>query len=679
MLSPVRSPRLVVAVIVFIAGLLLYLPTLQPGTGWYNAPELVCAALTLDVPHSPGYPLFTRLAAAAIALIPWGEPAWRVNLLSALLGAAAAGAWAAWLAGWGIRRSVASCAGIWLLVMPTFWEQATSSEVYTLECFMFALFMLVVQSSRAGRVGFGRALMAGTLLAAGIGHRPTFALLAAASVFTLYGTDLRSRVDSSSAAGLACGLLIGAVPSLDLFFRLQNENRILIDPLIGRGFDGFWRFFSGAEYRNAIGVFGGAELLERLTGWLSVLSGAGIWIPALAAAALVVRTPARQIVAVCLWMTAVNTGFVLNYNAFEAQTMLLPTLMAMVGLAASTAARASGRREFRVVLMLTLLTGFAITVSATRIEPRSRDSEIVTRRISAVVPDHSVLMMNNDIEFRPLYYLRLTRKFRPDLGIRLVDALTASDAAELEPEAFRGSLFGSLIYPASAARVLGERYLVEPWGYLWRIRKPGPTDFADNIPSNWHRLDIGSDTSIAIDPEVQIIPLGGMKGRTASDTLVPGDVVVYRYTIPMRVNFRPCLLKAELVDNGFRGFDEAGVKTGHDIHFLAIPQILEQTGNSRDYVLIQRTMVVPEGVRGTKVRLTMCTIDIANFPIGTWVTEILPAAHPLNSEGATELFRLRHGMGGKPLLFAGTPSSIETASFSQRITIAEFPSSPNIP
>ncbi len=679
MLNAASWPRLGAGLIVFAAGLALYLPTLQPGIGWYNAPELVCAAITLDVPHSPGYPLFTRLASAAIALVPWGDPAWRVNLLSAILGAAAAGAWTAWLAGWGTRRGIAACAGIWLLVVPTFWEQATSSEVYTLECFMLASFMLLAQTAREGRVGFAKSLAAGLFLAAGIGHRPTFALLAAAALFTLHGTGLKSRLDASSGAGFACGLLVGALPTLDLFVRLQNENRILIDPMIGRGLDGFWRFFSGAEYRNAIGVFGTAELLERFKGWLSVVTGAGIWMPALAATAVLVKNPDWRIVATCLWMTAANTGFVLNYNAFEAHTMLLPTLMAMGGLGASALARFRGGNRIRVLLAVTVATGLAVPISATRIESRSRDSEVVTRRIAALVPERAMLMMNNDIEFRPLYYLRLTRKFRPDLGIRLVDALTASDASELEPEAARGALFGSLIYPASAARVLGERYMVEPWGYLRRIRNPGPADFADTMPPEWRRIDIGPDASIAVDPDVQILPLGGQAGRIASNTLLPGDVIVYRYLMPIRAEFSPCLLKAELVDDDGGGYEDSGVKTGHDIHFLSVGKALLQSGYARAYAVVQRSIVVPERVRGTNVRLTMCTVGVGNSPLERWVTDVLPGAHPLNAEGATELFRLRHGMGGKPLFFAGRAGGIDDVPISGRIVAAEFAAPPNIP
>ncbi|MBP7635542.1 DUF2723 domain-containing protein [Candidatus Ozemobacteraceae bacterium] len=679
MLNPAGWPRLGAALIVFTVGLALYLPTLQPGIGWYNAPELVCAALTLDVPHSPGYPLFTRLASAAIALVPWGDPAWRVNLLSSILGAAAAGAWAAWLAGWGIRRGIAACAGIWLLVVPTFWEQATSSEVYTLECFILASFMLLAQMARADRVGFGKGFAAGLLLAAGIGHRPTFALLAAAALFTLHGTDLKSRLDTSSVVGFTCGLLTGALPTLDLFIRLQNENRVLIDPMIGRGLDGFWRFFSGAEYRNAIGVFGPAELLERFKGWLAVIGGAGIWMPALAAAAVLAKAPDWRIVAACLWMTAVNTGFVLNYNAFEAHTMLLPTLMAIGAMGASALERYRGGSVARVMFAVLVATGLAIPIAATRIEGRSRDSEVVTRRIAALIPERSVLMMNNDIEFRPFYYLRITRKFRPDLGIRLVDALTASDAAELEQEVARGALFGSLIYPASAAKVLSERYVVEPWGYLHRIRNPGAADFADALPPEWRRLEIGSGTSIAVDPDVQILPLGGQAGRIASNSLLPGDVIVYRYLMPIRADFSPCLLKTELVDDDGRGYQDSGVKTGHDIHFLTAGKVLMQSGYANSYAAVQRTIVVPERVRGTNVRLTMCIVGVGNSSLETWVTDVLPGAHPLNSEGATELFRLRHGMGGKPLFVDGRTGDIDDAPSSGRFVVAEFVPLPNIP
>lgn len=44
----------------------------------------------LQVAHPPGYPLFTLLARLTMTILPMGSPAFRVNALNAMLGAATA-------------------------------------------------------------------------------------------------------------------------------------------------------------------------------------------------------------------------------------------------------------------------------------------------------------------------------------------------------------------------------------------------------------------------------------------------------------------------------------------------------------------------------------------------------------------------------------------------------------
>lgn len=58
--------------------------------GWEAAVLLLSPSLCLQVAHPPGYPLFTLLAGLAMRLLPSGAAAGRVNLLCAVLGAAAA-------------------------------------------------------------------------------------------------------------------------------------------------------------------------------------------------------------------------------------------------------------------------------------------------------------------------------------------------------------------------------------------------------------------------------------------------------------------------------------------------------------------------------------------------------------------------------------------------------------
>lgn len=70
--------------------LLIYLFTLSPTVNFIDSGELITVAATGGIAHPPGYPLYTLLTIAAAAL-PVGTVAARVNLVSALAGAAACG------------------------------------------------------------------------------------------------------------------------------------------------------------------------------------------------------------------------------------------------------------------------------------------------------------------------------------------------------------------------------------------------------------------------------------------------------------------------------------------------------------------------------------------------------------------------------------------------------------
>ena len=71
--------------------LLGYLLTLAPTVTFWDAGEFIAAAKTLGIPHPPGTPLFVMIAHVWAMVFPFGEYAFRTNLLSALLSAAGAG------------------------------------------------------------------------------------------------------------------------------------------------------------------------------------------------------------------------------------------------------------------------------------------------------------------------------------------------------------------------------------------------------------------------------------------------------------------------------------------------------------------------------------------------------------------------------------------------------------
>jgi len=68
-----------------------YVFTLAPSVTFWDAGELIASIHNLGIPHPPGTPLFVLLGHVWAALFPFGEYAWRTNLMSAIFSALAAG------------------------------------------------------------------------------------------------------------------------------------------------------------------------------------------------------------------------------------------------------------------------------------------------------------------------------------------------------------------------------------------------------------------------------------------------------------------------------------------------------------------------------------------------------------------------------------------------------------
>lgn len=81
-----RQPSILIGLGLFALVFAVYLIFLCPAIHPRDNPDILTAALTLGIPHSPGYPLFTVLG-YLFSKIPFGALAWRVNLMSALFSA----------------------------------------------------------------------------------------------------------------------------------------------------------------------------------------------------------------------------------------------------------------------------------------------------------------------------------------------------------------------------------------------------------------------------------------------------------------------------------------------------------------------------------------------------------------------------------------------------------------
>ena len=209
------------AVAIFVG--ILYIGTLAPTVLPYGAPDTLDSPMlqaevsVLGVGHPTGYPTYMMLTHLFIYL-PFGDPAYRVNLASAVYGVAAV--FAVYLAGLRLGgRAVAAAAGALAFGLSgAFWSQAVIAEVYTLEALLVALvilFVLLWRDRRDGRY----LLLCAFLVGLSLTHHLTSVLLVPAAWAFVFLTD--RRVFSRTGLMLkSLGLfLLGLLPLLYLPLR----------------------------------------------------------------------------------------------------------------------------------------------------------------------------------------------------------------------------------------------------------------------------------------------------------------------------------------------------------------------------------------------------------------------------------------------------------------------------
>jgi tetratricopeptide (TPR) repeat protein len=150
----------IAAALVFFLTLTVYILTLSPSVTLEDSGELITGAAGFGVPHPPGYPLWTMSGFLFSHLIPFGSVAWRINLESAVFGAAAnavltllvchSGRWLAqrWTSeamqplARRLMFYIGMLAGLVIGFSDVMWSQGVIAEVYTLNGLFVNLVLL---------------------------------------------------------------------------------------------------------------------------------------------------------------------------------------------------------------------------------------------------------------------------------------------------------------------------------------------------------------------------------------------------------------------------------------------------------------------------------------------------------------------------------------------------------
>ncbi|HEX9924023.1 MAG TPA: DUF2723 domain-containing protein, partial [Anaerolineae bacterium] len=260
----------------FVAGLIFYIGTLAPSvvTLFDDSLEFQLVTYRLGIAHPTGYPLYTILG-KLFTFLPVGDVAYRVNLMSAVFGAAAvalvynliiqvAAPRRARLGGqlrlpssiqvvglsWPIHLG-GVIGAVLFAVSPVFWQQATIAEVYSLNTFFVALILLlaltlpVVTPEAKQRHLLWLAFVTGLSLT----HHRTMLLLLPALALYLYLTEPTFIFKRKT---LLLSVLLGLAPLLFYLYLPWRGHIGSLDGTYQNTWTGFWRQVSASGYGTFI-------------------------------------------------------------------------------------------------------------------------------------------------------------------------------------------------------------------------------------------------------------------------------------------------------------------------------------------------------------------------------------------------------------------------------------------
>jgi hypothetical protein len=534
--------------VVALASLLIYSRTLAPSLGGtIDSAEFQQATYSLGVVHPTGYPLYLLLGRAWIALYPFGDPAFRINLLSAIFAALAV--WVLYatvlhLTG-NLPASLAASALFAVQAIP--WAQAGVAEINTLNTLLTGLAFRTVLLWATGRLPvYVPALAYGLAVSH---HRTALLYLPVLLVFGLLALR-RGTPRRSSAQQVALVALLLVLPFL---LYLYIPLRGFTTDWYANDWQSFWAEVFGESALPVIGGALGRAGLPRLRSLLfgpifTGVPGYALLLLGLLGGALAILSARRRQKApdeeplsafrplpsasgFLLYAAAfvVGLAFAMIYDILDVEDYLaVPVFMWCVlaggGVAAILALTGSSRLRLpaatRMVLRaslctaivgLVLLTGYR---SLQRTDPRVDFSNFDRRPFWADVVSTSGQMPAGAIlicdwtESNEAKYLQQVGGWRPDLKVIVADTLLGGDGLQID----RWLAEKRPVYLLGDQASILARYSAEALGPLSKITG---RQAATDVPVMTHPLNrrYGGDILLVgytLQPEPPRLSPGGL-------------------------------------------------------------------------------------------------------------------------------------------------------------------------
>ncbi|MFI5241001.1 MAG: protein O-mannosyl-transferase family [Microgenomates group bacterium] len=130
-------------ILTLVIPFLIYLKTLLPTVGFWDTGEFQTVAYTLDVAHPTGYPTYIVLGKLFISIFPFGNIAWRMNLLSAIFVSIGIFIFSLLIKRATNNNLIAILSSILLSINPYLWSIAIRADPHALHFLFASLFLFL--------------------------------------------------------------------------------------------------------------------------------------------------------------------------------------------------------------------------------------------------------------------------------------------------------------------------------------------------------------------------------------------------------------------------------------------------------------------------------------------------------------------------------------------------------
>jgi hypothetical protein len=426
-----------------------------------DSPELITVAVTLGVPHAPGYPLFTMLG-HLFSLVPFGPIPFRVNLFSALCDTFVVGVVYLTAFRLGHSRMTAVCAALLLATNSIFWSWSLEAEVFPINNLLISLTIYFLIAWRDEPDRSGLLIAASFLFGLALSNHQTSVLIAPAICFLL--VNRRTSWAHSPQLIFACAVAIAAgfLPYLyvpwaaehNAFFNWGNVSslRDLIALILRRSY-GSGRLTNIAEYTTD-------------SPWQRIYALCRSLGPAMALLATLGMIRSYQKQRWYFWFILLAFGFsgiffvaIANLNLSKdpfglyvlerfflaSQVVLAPSAaLGILAIAAwSTGPRPATKTWALRAASIATLTAIIVNVALNyrKIDQsHNHIARLYAEDVFSTVPPNSTLLVNGDEIVLPLGYLQAVEHLRSDVNLVIMPLLTADwylqELRERDPHLF---------------------------------------------------------------------------------------------------------------------------------------------------------------------------------------------------------------------------------------------------